>query len=198
MVTPIVVPQSSTASDGKQVTDFLPPHGLWTAGSMETDFSSGLLNSRIAGIIRQVEVGESAGEPENIVEVNRTWEVDVRWDLKGKAVPLICGEWRVKLFLESLGADELDREARYPVGIPLDQRSDSYHAQFLISANALQVEEDEGTPFQLVASVILMGKKGDRFVPSPIIGYVTFPVAQFFREYIDVDLTTADEKAIAS
>ena len=106
-------------------------------------------------------------------------------------MPFICGLGRTKLFLESLGADELDREAKYPVDISVDQRKDSYHAQFLIGPDMLTVEEDEGTPFQLTVTVIFMVNDGGKLKPGPIIGYVSFPVAQFFREDIPSPLEGA-------
>lgn len=187
MVTQIIVPQDSTASDTKQVTDFLPPNGRWTEGTLETDFPSNLLKGRIAAIILQPELGEPPGDPEAIVEVNNAWEVDVRWDLKGRAVPFICGQWRLKLFLESLGDDALDREAKYPVDIPVDQRPDSYHAQFKIGPNQLQVEADDGTPFKLTVAVVMMVNSGGtppKLVPGPIIGKVNLPLIQAFTEAV--------------
>ena len=187
----IPVPSDSTASDGKKVSDFTPPNGNWTLGTLETDFPPGLLNGSIAAIIRQPEPAESLGDAESIIEVNNRWEVDVRWELKGRLVPYICGQWRAKLFLESMGADELDREAKYPVDIPVDQRKDSYHAQFHIGANLLHVEADEGTPFQLTVTVIFMVNDGGTLKPGAIIGYVSFPVIQCFREQVPSPLEGA-------
>jgi hypothetical protein len=185
----------SIGSDGLLVANFVPPKGLWTLGDSETDFPSNLLRMRIAAIIRQpgeapeVEPPEppeppTTGDPEAIIEVNDPWEVDVRWELQGKLKCFICGFWRVKLFLESLGADELDREARYPIDIPTDGRDDSYHAQFKIRPNALRVEPEEGTPFQLTVAVILMVKCRGRLLPGPIIGKVNLPLIQAFTEVV--------------
>lgn len=184
MPTFITVPQDSTASDGKQVTDFLPPNGLWTPGTFETDFPFALLHGSIAAIVRQLEPGEPLGDPEKIIEVNNEWEVDLRWDLKGRAVPFVCGQWRARLFLESLGDDALDREARYPVDIPVDQRKDSYHAQFHIGKDLLKVEADGGTPFKPAVNVIFMVNDAGTLKPGPIVGYVSLAVINCFREVV--------------
>jgi hypothetical protein len=186
-----------TGSDGLHVANFVPPNGLWTLGDFETDFPPKLLFGRIAAIIRQP--GEPAvveppeppeppfpGDPEAIIEVNNAWEVDVRWELTGTARCFIAGVWRVKLYLESLGDDALDREARYPFDIPFDARTDTYHAQFKIRPNLLQVEAEEGSPFQLTAAVIFLVRCGpdQPLVPGPIIGKVNLPLIQAFTEVV--------------
>lgn len=184
-------------SDGFHVTDFVFPKGLWTLGDFETDFPPKILVGRIAAIIRQP--GEPAvveppepperpfpGDPEAIIEVNNPWEVDVRWELLGTARCFIHGIWRVKVYFESLGDDALDREAKYPFDIPFDARQDTYHAQFKIRPNLLQVEPDEGTPFNLTAAVIFMVRCGPDLplVPGPIIGKVNLPPIQAFTEVV--------------
>jgi hypothetical protein len=183
-ITQISVPPASEASDGKLVANFLPPNAEWTRGDMETDFPPSLLHTDIAAIIRQPEPGEAPGDAEAIVEVNDPWEVDVRWEFNGKAACFIKGVFRVKLFLESLGDDDLDREAKYPRDIPVDGRADSYHVQFQIAPDELKVEDDEGTPFQLTVAVILMVNCGPNgsLVPGPVLGKVNLPLIQAFRE----------------
>lgn len=184
-----------TGSDGFNVANFVPPNGLWTLGDFETDFPPNLLFGRIAAIIRQpdeplvVEPPEPIeplfrGDPEAIIEVNDAWEVDVRWELLGTARCFIAGEWRIKLYLESLGDDDFDREAKYPILLPFDARTDTYHAQFKIRPNLLPVEADEGTPFQLTVAVVLMVRCGpdQSLVPGPIIGSVHLPLIQAFTE----------------
>ena len=186
MLKQIPVPVDSEGSDGKLVADFVPPKGRWTLGDMETDFPLSLLHTSIAAIILQPEPGEPPGDPEAIIEVNNPWEVDVRWEFNGRAACFINGVWRVKLFLESLGEDELDRESKYPHDIPVDGRPDSYHVQFKIAPNLLDVEPDEGTPFQLTVAVILMVHCGPNrsLVPGPVIGKVNLPLIQAFREVV--------------
>lgn len=187
----------NTGSDGKHVSDFVKPSGLWTLGDFETDFPASLLKGRIAAIVRQP--GESPlveppeppepafpGDPEAIVEVNNAWEVDVRWELTGRLQCFLSGFWRVRLNLESQGDDALDRQSNYPIDILYDGRSDTYHAQFKIRPNFLPVESDEGTPFKPNVAVIFMTRCGpdQRSVPGPIIGRVVLPTIQCFNEVI--------------
>ena len=197
MTTFINVPVDSEGSDGLHVSDFVSPKGLWTLGDFETDFPPNLLRGRIAAIIRQPEPAAieppepredpKVGDPEAIIEVDDSWEVDVRWELLGKAACFIKGAWRVKLYLESLGDDALDREAKYPHDILLDGRTDTYHAQFKIAPNLLRVEADEGTPFQLTVAVIMMVNCGpeQKLVPGPVIGKVNLPLIQAFTEVVE-------------
>lgn len=185
----------NTGSDGLHVSNFVPPNGLWTLGDFETDFPPILLKGRISAIIRQP--GEPAvveppeppeppfpGDPEAIIEVNDPWEVDVRWEMNGKIDCFIAGFWRVKLYLESLGDDVFDREARYPFDIPFDGRTDTYHAQFKIRPNLLPVEADEGTPFQLTVAVVFMVNCRGRVSPASMIGKVNLPLIQAFTEVV--------------
>lgn len=196
----IIVPRDSEDSDGFHVSDFVPQKGLWTLGDFETDFPPDILKGSIAAIIRQPDESPSVdppvppepalpGDPEAIIEVNNDWEVDVRWELLGSTnvTRLLCGIWRVKLFLESLGNDDLDCESRYPADICFDGRKDTYHAQFKIPANALKVEDDEGTPFQLTVAVVFLLNcpcPKPLIRPTSIIGKVNLPLIQCFREEV--------------
>jgi hypothetical protein len=174
-------------SDGILVENLIPPKGQWTEGFMETDIPASLLHTSIAAIIRQPEPGEPAGDAEAIIEVNNAWQVDVRWEFNGRAAHSIVGFWRARLYFESLGDDAFDREAKYPRDIAVDGRQDTYHVQFKIGANQLQVDADEGTPYQLTVAVVLMVNSGDapdKLVPGPAIGKVSFPLIQAFQELI--------------
>ncbi len=191
----IPVPPDLEESDGILVENLIPPNGDWTLGDFETDFPPDQLRGSIAAIIRQPEPAvieppeprenPNVGDPEAIIEVDDPWEVDVRWELLGRAAHSIVGFWRVELFFESLGDDSFDREAKYPRDIAVDGRQDTYHVQFKIGANQLQVEADEGTPYQITVAVVLMVNSGGapgKLVPGPAIGKVSFPLIQAFRE----------------
>lgn len=67
---------------------------------------------------------------------------------------MICGKWCARLFLESLGADDLDLELQNDEGlIPLDPCGNGqYEAHFRVKPNTVRVEHC-GTPFKPVATV---------------------------------------------
>lgn len=181
----------------------------WTKGQMDTDFPSIFEVREIAAIIRQPEGTKKIGPPKlweskTFIEVNKDWEVDVRWEVtvKSSLSCFIKGYWGVKVFFESLGDDELDREAKYPIQIDFDRRKDSYHAQFKIRAFdpddpgdpddpndpvvGLEVEPDEGTPFEVTVAVVFMAQCAgeEKARPGPIIGKVNFPIIQAFTEEV--------------
>jgi hypothetical protein len=188
----------SVANSKGAVPDALSQYvgGLWMYGSMETDLPANYLNAYIAAIM-----GETVPDPgsanKNIIDANEPWQVDVYWLLAGSLRHMICGKWCVKLFLESLGKDDLDLELENDGGlIELNPGgSGLYHAHFTVKPDRVRVEHC-GTPFQPVATVTYLSEykvnprlpdnDSRAYLPGPIAGFVSFPITQFFREGIEV------------
>jgi len=76
-----------------------------TQCSFETDFPPNLLSG---SVYVRVSEAENPGVPAQIIDSNEGWLIDVYWNLYGQAAQLICGTWRLKVFMESLGRDDLD------------------------------------------------------------------------------------------
>jgi len=179
----------SVAAAPQQALDpFSNPN--FTYGNIETDLSS-LLTGRVVALMAEAD----DFVPTRIIDANLPWKVVVYWQLSGALRPMICGKWCVRLFLESLGADGLDREFSRPL-IDLNPCGNGlYYTEFLINGNEIKVEEC-GTPFQPVVTITYLTpcrirydyEESDHraYRPGPIAGLVTFPITQFFYEGVNI------------
>ena len=105
----------TTLVEEKISEEELKARGFTSQCAFETDFPSNLLSGSMYVVVSEA---EHAGRPARIIDSNEAWLVDVYWNLSGQAAPLIGGQWRVKIFMESLGKDSLDLEIP-PFGLPL-------------------------------------------------------------------------------
>jgi hypothetical protein len=148
--------------------------------SFETDFPPNLL---AGSVYVRVSEAENPGVPAQIIDSNEGWLIDVYWNLYGQAAQLICGTWRLKVFMESLGRDDLDLEIP-PNGLPVPSNPyQFYHIQFYIPPNYVKVERNDGTPFDINVVTALIANNGK---PSPIIGYCSVGHVLFFYEGIEI------------
>jgi hypothetical protein len=170
------------------IAAFANPHFLY--GNVETDLGH-LLTGRMAALLSEAD----DFVPTRIIDANLPWRVIVYWQLTGALRSMICGKWCVRLFLESLGKDALDREFSSPL-IDLNPCGDGfYYADFLINGNEIKVEEC-GTPFKPVVTLTYLTSCRMRndyeetdhraYRPGPIAGLVSFPITQFFYEGVAI------------
>jgi hypothetical protein len=159
----------------------LMAQGFTPLCAFETDFPSSLLSG---GIYVRVSEAEHPGQAARIIDSNEAWLVDVYWNLSGQAAQLISGQWRVKIFMESLGRDTLDREIP-PFGLPVSTNpfSSYYHVQFYIPPNYVRVEPIDGTPYEINVVTALLANNGR---PSPIVGFCSLDPILFYYEAIEV------------
>lgn len=146
----------------------------------ETDFPSNLLSGNMYVLVSEA---DKPGQPARIIDSNEAWLVDVYWYLSGQAASLISGQWRVKIFMESLGRDNLDLEIP-PLGRPVSMNLfNFYHVQFYIPPNYVRVEPIDGTPFEINVVTALIANNGR---PSPIVGFCSLDPILFYYEAIEV------------
>jgi len=171
---------------------------LHVVGNFETDLDPLLTGSISANIHDEV---EPYSRYVSIIEANDYWYVTAHWRLKGPARRMICGHWCVRLFLESLGEDNLDVELTYEPEIRLDPCGDGcYEACFKIEPYRIKVEYC-GTPFKPILTVQYLTccktrceseeewealPHCKRYLAGPIAGFVEFPVTQFIYEDVEV------------
>ena len=171
---------------------------LTVVGSIETDLEPSLSGFISANIHDEV---EPFSKYVSIIEANDYWYVTAHWNLSGILRRMVCGNWCVRLFLESLGPDNLDLELTNDEGlIPLDPCGDgNYEAHFTVKPGTVRTEHC-GTPFQPVLTVTYLTNCRARIRPDmemdmpeykkylvgPIAGIVRFPITQFFQEDIEV------------
>lgn len=185
---------SSKAEVPEALRQYVGPQFLF--GNMETDLPPQYLQAYIAGVMAERNP-DPATLNKNVIDANEPWQVDVYWLLTGSLRHMICGNWCVKLFLESLGKDDLDLELANDEGLIALNPAGSgfYHARFSVPANRIRTEHC-GTPFQPVATVTyvssykinphLPDNDPRSYLPGPIAGFVPFPITQFFREGIEI------------
>jgi hypothetical protein len=160
-------------------------------GYFETDLPKHYLSGRIVARVREAD-GEVAAR---IIDANEPWAVDVYWELSGNLVPMICGKWCVRVFLESLGADSLDKELNHRLIELHPCQGGKYEAHFYVPKNFLRVEEC-GTPFEAVVGLTYLTNCRIRpeldeqnhmsYRPGAIAAFVKLPTMQFFNEGIDI------------
>ena len=168
----------TTILEDQPTEEQLQARGFTTRCEFETDFPSNLLSGTMF-----VSVSE-ADEPfqtTQIIESNETWLIDLVWFLRGQVVPLISGrEWRVKIFMESLGRDSLDLEI--PLRVPTNPNH-FYHVQLRVPPNFVRPEPFNGTPYEINVVTVLLANNGRT---SPIIGFCSLDPILFFAEEIEV------------
>ncbi|HEV2579567.1 MAG TPA: hypothetical protein VGT44_01845 [Ktedonobacteraceae bacterium] len=200
-----------TTTMKKAVTDRVDPNepptpvqtpaflkSLTVIGNLETDLEPLLSGYLSANIHDEV---EPYSRYVSIIDANEYWYVTARWALNGTVRKMICGNWCVRLFMESLGEDKLDLELSNDEGlIPLDPCGNGqYEAHFTVKPGTVRTEHC-GTPFQPVLSVTYLTSckvrfRSDaeeaatpeykRFQAGPIAGIARFPITQFIMEEIE-------------
>lgn len=175
------------------------PKSLTVVGNFETDLDPALTGSISANIHDEV---EPYSRYVSIIEADDYWYVTARWFLYGPIRRMICGYWCVRLFLESLGEDDLDVELVNDEGlIELEPCGDGcYEARFRVKPYTIRVEHC-GTPFKPILTVQYLTtcrfpyKKPEdweaaphckRYLAGPLAGFVEFPVTQFIYENAEV------------
>lgn len=160
-----------------------------TQGKLETDLYP-YLKGRIAAIVYESEFEVDDQHPVSVIDVNEPWFVDVAWQLIGDVKHMICGKWRVKLFMENIGqsGDDLDLENDRGL-IDLEPCGDGYYrTRFSVPANKVKVG-DGGTPYKAVVGLTYLTNcpmRGGAFRPGPIAGFVELPTMQFFEEGVEI------------
>ncbi|MCI0550087.1 MAG: hypothetical protein L0287_03960 [Anaerolineae bacterium] len=68
-------------------------------GKLEISLSEPYLYGDIYARVYEKE----GAKPMNIIRMDQVWRVKIYWDLKGSLAEYICGEWCIRLCLESIG-----------------------------------------------------------------------------------------------
>ena len=147
-----------------------------TQGYFETpvDLAPALAGSIEADLY---EVGGVA--PTRIIRTNEDWYVDIKWELTGSIVPMLCGEWCIHLLMESIGPGEELKLHDYdnPYNIHLNPCGDGkYHTHLDVKKGTVKPEHCS-TPYKLVVAITYLT---ECHKPGPIAGFVELPMVQFY------------------
>lgn len=119
-------------------------------------------------------------KPTTIIRTDTDWAIRISWSLHGVLSPLICGDWCIHAFFESMGPGP---ELKLPddkgeILIPLDPCGDcNYQYDFYIPKGKVGVEHC-GIPYKLVVSLTYYDSCGR---PGPMAGFVELPMLQFYN-----------------
>ncbi|MGH7491869.1 MAG: hypothetical protein ACREOO_05695 [bacterium] len=126
------------------------------------------------------ELGGAA--PANIIRLSQTWGVLVKWKTSGCLVRMICGEWCVKIHLESMGPGPELTLPRGPAHIPLtpcdakDKHVIYYKYNLVVPPGVIDARHCS-TPYKLVTTLTYFDECK---TPGPIAAHVEGPILQFY------------------
>jgi len=140
------------------------------------------------------QVHEEGEAPSRIIDINDLWFVDVDWTLTGSLQRFICGTWDVDVYLESIGrGPEMELPDEDYEAIPVNAKDGHYHVTIPVKAGFIKThveswreerkergllpEREADIVYKMVATVTYKDQYG---TPGPIVGFVEFPVLQFY------------------
>jgi hypothetical protein len=114
--------------------------------------------------------------PTTIIRTDQEWGVKVDWYLKGSLTEYICGDWCVRVCLESIGkGPERNWESEK---LPLKPCGDGKYAyDFKFKPGEISADYCS-TPYKLVVTVTYLT---ECHKPGPIAGFVELPIVQFYH-----------------
>ena len=119
----------------------------------------------------QTQVSDPQGTPAaTVISMTDEWHLEVTWQLHGIFVPLLCGIWHVRAYLESIGPG--------PELIIADEQTpmtgaNNYRLLLRIPPNR---PSEEG-PYKLVTVITAKNQQGN---PAPFAGFDEGPVLAFY------------------
>lgn len=131
--------------------------------------------------------------PTTIIRTDQDWRVHVEWNTIGPAAASLAGEFRVAVYLESLGLGPdlklpnvpgpnevtvpLSAGAFTPLPLPDAGRRD-YSLDIDIPAGQVPTDTDRSRAYKLIVAVTYREVTGD---PGPLAGFREGPVLQFYQ-----------------
>jgi hypothetical protein len=128
----------------------------------------------------EVEEHEGVETPTEIIRTGQNWSIKVWWETIGALNCLMCGYWKVRVYLEQFGAGEYDLPNNI-IDVPFHSEPYSYHGEIKFNPGDLKAGVYKG-----VVTVQLYGSKG---VPGPIVAFAELGWLHFYdsKPFVDVD-----------
>lgn len=117
--------------------------------------------------------------PGNIIRADHDWAVHFDWSLKGPLAGCLCGEFCLRVFMESIGpGPELALPFKDDIRVPLDPCGDGHYKHiFRIPAGSIPAEAC-GPAYRVVGSLSFYNTCDE---PGPISGFCDLGMVQFYR-----------------
>lgn len=135
-----------------------------------------------AGAITSLQQENGGAFPETIIRTTQDWSVTVSWVTTGLATGMIAGEWRLHLYLESIGPgadrnlfddDDADRI------IPLAPGPSPVHYSVKVDVPAGRITAPAaGRLYKLVATLTYIEPGG---TAGPMAAFEEGPILQFYN-----------------
>ncbi|RMF05003.1 MAG: hypothetical protein D6768_01885 [Chloroflexi bacterium] len=112
--------------------------------------------------------------PVTIIRTDQDWYVHLRWRLNGSLVRMIDGEWKIQVYLESIGqGPEFELSPVGGITEPVNPGSPNYDVRFNVSAGAVPAGQ-----YKMVATILYVAPDG---LPGPMAGFYDEPLVQFYN-----------------
>lgn len=111
--------------------------------------------------------------PTTIIRDDQDWYVHLKWELNGSLASIIDGDWRLQLFLESIG-EGFEGEVNAPgATVPVNPGGPTYEHKFEVKAGDVE-------PNNYKAVLWLRYLKPDG-TPGPMSGFYEVPLIQIYK-----------------
>lgn len=113
--------------------------------------------------------------PVNIIQTDQMWYVKFRWETYGLLNHLMCGTFRLNLYLEEMGKGEFGLDPAYSTAnVSFKSKPHAYEHTMVIPAGQVPAGV-----YKLVASLTFTGPEG---VPGPIAAFAEIGAMQIYAE----------------
>ena len=146
--------------------------------AFETPFPPALF----AGTITALQHEHGGVAPSTIIRTDQSWAVNVSWTTTGLATGMICGDWHLHVYLESIGpGPDLDLTDAIAPGhiIPLTPGLSpvNYFVHVDILANTVPAPL-AGSVYKLAVTLTYFDASG---APGPMAAFEEGPMLQFYN-----------------
>ncbi|WP_033345882.1 hypothetical protein [Catenuloplanes japonicus] len=121
--------------------------------------------AQLAGRVEAVVV-DSGGNPPDVIKAGDAWAVEVSWELTGTLVPLIAGEWNLRLTINEVAGPNDSSLTAGP--IPVTSANGAYTARIPVPAGTVRALPG-GNPYQVI---VTLGYTTAAGTPGGMGGYV--------------------------
>jgi hypothetical protein len=127
----------------------------------------------VSGSCNLIEGTPPGAAPSNIIRTNQSWSVKFDWTTSGPLNYLMNGKWIMKVYLEKMGAGEVDLPAS------LSSKTAAFVSAPNSYSNTITVPAGnvpEGL-YKIAVSLTMVGPTG---TPGPIAGFAEGELVQFY------------------
>lgn len=143
------------------------------------DFEIEPFHTKLTGWIQAAVYEAVADEAKTIIGCDENWRVVVRWDIIGRLKHMLCGEFCIRVYLESIGPGPEIRVPGNGFRVQLDPcRTEPYEVTVNMTPNMVDCDEC-GTLYKLGVSLTTTDPCDN---PGHIAGFCEGPTLMFYPQ----------------